>query len=91
MTLKAPDEVQSTLREQGKDNGAYVLEEQAGHLLRRVHQRHTAIFQAMIGDDQLTPLQFAALMKLAEPSSCMVSASILITAMWAHIPYYLTL
>ena len=66
MTLKAPDEVQSTLREQGKDNGAYVLEEQAGHLLRRVHQRHTAIFQAMIGDDQLTPLQFAVLMKLAD-------------------------
>ena len=66
MTLKAPDEVQSTLREQGKDNGAYVLEEQAGHLLRRVHQRHSAIFQAMIGDDQLTPLQFAALMKLAD-------------------------
>ncbi|PPR09591.1 MAG: HTH-type transcriptional repressor NicR [Alphaproteobacteria bacterium MarineAlpha11_Bin1] len=44
----------------------YVLEEQVGHLLRRAHQRHSAIFQLTIGDDQLTPLQFAALMKLAD-------------------------
>lgn len=43
---------------------AYVLENQVGHLLRRAHQRHAAIFQEMIGDPQLTPLQFAALVKL---------------------------
>ena len=43
---------------------AYVLEDQVGHLLRRAHQRHAAIFQDMIGDAQLTPLQFAALAKL---------------------------
>ena len=43
---------------------AYVLEDQVGHLLRRAHQRHAAIFQEMIGDTQLTPLQFAALVKL---------------------------
>ncbi len=43
---------------------AYVLEDQVGHLLRRAHQRHAAIFQEMIGDAQLTPLQFAALVKL---------------------------
>lgn len=42
----------------------YVLEDQVGHLLRRAHQRHTAIFQEGIGDGQLTPLQFAALVKL---------------------------
>lgn len=42
----------------------YVLEKQVGHLLRRAHQRHAAIFQDMIGDPQLTPLQFAALVKL---------------------------
>ena len=42
----------------------YVLEDQVGHLLRRAHQRHAAIFQDMIGDPQLTPLQFAALVKL---------------------------
>ena len=43
---------------------SYVLEDQVGHLLRRAHQRHAAIFQDMIGDPQLTPLQFAALVKL---------------------------
>lgn len=42
----------------------YVLEDQVGHLLRRANQRHTAIFQEHIGDAQLTPLQFAALVKL---------------------------
>lgn len=44
----------------------YILEDQVGHLLRRAHQRHTAIFQDMIGDPQLTPLQFAALAKLLD-------------------------
>ena len=44
----------------------YVLEDQVGHLLRRAHQRHAAIFQSMVGDDQLTPLQFAAMAKLAD-------------------------
>ena len=51
----------------GKDaTGDYVLEDQVGHLLRRAHQRHTAIFQEVIGESQLTPLQFAALVKLAD-------------------------
>ncbi len=44
----------------------YVLENQVGHLLRRAHQRHAAIFQELIGDAQLTPLQFAALVKLSD-------------------------
>ena len=44
----------------------YILEDQVGHLLRRAHQRHTAIFQAKTGEAQLTPLQFAALMKLSD-------------------------
>ena len=35
-----------------------------GHLLRRAHQRHTWIFQKRIGDRSLTPVQFAALVKL---------------------------
>ena len=48
------------------DGDAYVLERQAGHLLRRAHQRHSSIFQENIGDDQLTPLQFAALVKLRD-------------------------
>ena len=48
------------------DDGGYVLERQEGHLLRRAHQRHSAIFQENIGDEQLTPLQFAALVKLRD-------------------------
>lgn len=48
----------------GETGPAYVLEDQVGHLLRRAHQRHAAIFQDMIGEGQLTPLQFAALVKL---------------------------
>jgi DNA-binding MarR family transcriptional regulator len=48
------------------DRDGYVLERQAGHLLRRAHQRHTSIFQENIGDEQLTPLQFAALVKLRD-------------------------
>ncbi len=44
----------------------YVLTDQVGHLLRRAHQRHTAIFQDMIGNVQLTPTQFAALVKIRD-------------------------
>jgi len=42
----------------------YRLEEQVGFLLRRAHQRHTAIFAARIGKNQLTPTQFATLAKI---------------------------
>ncbi len=44
----------------------YRLEEQVGHMLRRAHQRHTAIFQERMAHLQLTPLQFAALIKLSD-------------------------
>jgi DNA-binding MarR family transcriptional regulator len=44
---------------------AYVVEKQIGHLLRRAHQRATAIFMAELGDRfQITPTQYAALVKL---------------------------
>jgi len=46
--------------------GGYVLEDQIGHLIRRAHQRHTALFMAMIGDAQVTTTQYAALVKLYE-------------------------
>lgn len=42
----------------------YVLAEQVGHLLRRAHQRHAAIFQEGIGAAALTPMQWAALVTL---------------------------
>jgi len=57
------DALETDLRREPDD---YVLEEQVGHLLRRAHQRHTAIFQENIGAKQLTPLQFAALIKLRD-------------------------
>jgi DNA-binding MarR family transcriptional regulator len=52
--------------ESGDEGNGYVLERQVGHLLRRAHQRHCAIFQENIGAAQLTPLQFAAMVKLRD-------------------------
>ena len=66
MPLQADHRVTRSSGAENSDASVYVLEDQAGHLLRRAHQRHSAIFQATIGDDQLTPLQFAALMKLSD-------------------------
>src|SRR5690242_8038045 len=48
------------------DAASYVLEHQAGHLIRRAHQRHTTIFQDGMGDVQLTPTQYAALVKIRD-------------------------
>lgn len=47
------------------DASTYALEDQVGHLLRRAHQRHAAIFQEGIGAAALTPMQWAALVTLA--------------------------
>ncbi|SLN38649.1 MarR family winged helix-turn-helix transcriptional regulator [Oceanibacterium hippocampi] len=44
----------------------YRLEKQVGHLLRRAHQRATSIFLDGLGDGQVTPTQYAALVRLAE-------------------------
>ncbi len=46
--------------------GTYAVEGQAGYLLRRAHQRHTAIFQDAMGSLDLTPTQFTALVKIVE-------------------------
>jgi DNA-binding MarR family transcriptional regulator len=48
--------------------GSYRLEDQVGHYLRRAGQRHAAIFAGRMVDD-LTPTQWAALVKLAELNS----------------------
>jgi DNA-binding MarR family transcriptional regulator len=45
---------------------SYRLEDQAGHLLRRAHQRHSGLFVEMMGALELTPTQFAALARLRE-------------------------
>jgi DNA-binding MarR family transcriptional regulator len=44
----------------------YVLEDQVGHLLRRAHQRATALFLEAMGELELTPTQYAALVKIAD-------------------------
>ena len=46
-----------------------MLEEQIGFILRQVNQRHTTIFSNAIGDE-LTPTQWAALVKLREIGPC---------------------
>ncbi|MBY0431963.1 MAG: MarR family transcriptional regulator [Rhodospirillales bacterium] len=48
------------------DEAPYALEDQVGHLLRRANQRHVALFMANISDDQLTPTQFSALVKIGD-------------------------
>lgn len=57
-----------TTRRQAENSGedGYRLEEQIGFLLRKAHQRATAIFQATIGDPTITPTQFSALAKLLD-------------------------
>jgi DNA-binding MarR family transcriptional regulator len=42
----------------------YKLEDQVGHLMRRANQRHAAIFFEGLNDQQLTPMQFAVLVKI---------------------------
>ena len=49
--------------------GDYVLEEQVGHLLRRAHQRASAIFAEIIAGHRLTPTQFAALVKIGDEAA----------------------
>ncbi|HDS1153049.1 TPA: winged helix-turn-helix transcriptional regulator [Pluralibacter gergoviae] len=44
----------------------YDYTEQVGHLLRKVYQRHAAIFQQHVGDSQLTAVQFITLCALRD-------------------------
>jgi MarR family transcriptional regulator, lower aerobic nicotinate degradation pathway regulator len=54
-------------KRRAKPAADYALERQVGHLLRRAHQRATAIFLAELGEAyDVTPRQFAALVKLHE-------------------------
>jgi DNA-binding MarR family transcriptional regulator len=46
--------------------GGYVVEDHVGFLLRRAHQRHAAIFLESMARFDLTPTQFAALVKTVE-------------------------
>ena len=44
----------------------YRIEEQIGYLLRRAHQKASAIFQVTIGDPNITPTQYSSMAKLNE-------------------------
>lgn len=48
------------------DAQAYRLEHQIGYVLRRAHQRASAIFMARFAGHGLTPTQFAALAKIGD-------------------------
>ena len=48
------------------DDQLYVIEKQAGFLLRRAHQRSGGIFQALLTDSGLTPMQFTSLVKIRD-------------------------
>ena len=54
---------------EGTEPGGYVLDDQAGFLMRVAMQRHTAIFHARMVEG-LTQTQFAALAKLHEVGAC---------------------
>ncbi|AWB21362.1 MarR family transcriptional regulator [Methylobacterium currus] len=43
---------------------AYRVEEQIGYLIRRAHQRASAIFETVMRDFSVTPVQFAVMTKL---------------------------
>src|SRR5580692_6093402 len=44
----------------------YRIEDQVGYLLRRAHQRASAIFQVTVGDPNITPTQYSSMVKLNE-------------------------
>lgn len=54
------------LEQRPAEVSGYVLADQIGHRLRRAHQRATGIFLSAIGDPQLTPTQWAALVALRD-------------------------
>lgn len=50
----------------GSPEEGYDYTHQVGHLLRKVYQRHVAIFQQNVGDSQLTAVQFITLCALRD-------------------------
>lgn len=56
----------AAVRRDPRQGEEYRLEDQVGHVLRRAHQRHAAIFQDGMDELQLTPTQFAALAKISD-------------------------
>lgn len=59
ISLKSPPTEQAPLNSLESEEFDFSL--QVGYLLRKSYQRHTAIFQALCSDPQLTQVQFAVL------------------------------
>lgn len=51
----------------------YDFSKQVGHLLRRAYQRHTAVFQEIIPNDQLTAAQLVSLCAIKDSGTCSLS------------------
>lgn len=58
----------------------YDFSQQVGHLLRRAYQRHTALFQQIIPDTQLTAAQFVVLCAVRDCGACSLSEIVKRTA-----------
>jgi DNA-binding MarR family transcriptional regulator len=58
----------------------YVFHDQIGFLLRRAYQRHVALFQEAIPDDNLTAGQFVTLCVLKEREACSLNDIVKATA-----------
>lgn len=52
-----------------QDESTYKLDEQVGYLLRLANQRHAVIFQEHTVEN-LTPMQFSALIQISEQEEC---------------------
>ena len=69
MTDEAGAAVLAAMAGKADDGAGYVLDDQVGFLLRLVQQRHVSIFARHFGVET-TPMQWAALAKLAEVGEC---------------------
>ncbi|BEO42309.1 MarR family transcriptional regulator [Serratia marcescens] len=58
----------------------YHFTEQVGHLLRKVYQRHVAIFQQNVGDSQLTAVQFITLCAVRDMGPSSLTELVQVTA-----------
>lgn len=65
MTMLRDTAGAKSLRPKQSESAPYRLDDQIGFVLRKVSQRHTSLFAALIGED-VTPTQWAVLAKLAE-------------------------
>ncbi|NLZ09991.1 MAG: winged helix-turn-helix transcriptional regulator [Alcaligenaceae bacterium] len=73
-------ETQTPAQGAAADSQEYDFSQQVGHLLRRAYQRHTALFQQIIPDTQLTAAQFVVLCAVRDGGACSLSEIVKRTA-----------